>query len=230
MISVLNPFREVTMIYVTLRLVMAFLCGGIIGLEREYRRRAAGFRTHILICLGAAITTMTSQYLHYVMNYNTDIARMGAQVVAGVGFIGAGSIIVTRHQRVQGLTTAAGLWTSAIVGLAMGAGFYEGGIVVTGMVLMIEIFLSKIEYYILRKTPEVSIYLEYKDSRSLNRLFALCRDHKVTILGIEVTKTSEQPNSNSCAVITLRLHKYCPTETLTRLVREIDGISSVVEI
>lgn len=230
MISVLNPFRDVTMISVALRLVMAFLCGGIIGLEREYRRRAAGFRTHILICLGAAITTMTSQYLHYVMNYNTDIARMGAQVVAGVGFIGAGSILVTRYQRVQGLTTAAGLWTSAIVGLALGAGFFEGGIVVTGMVLVTEIFLSKIEYYLLRKTPEISIYLEYTDSQSLNKLFALCRDHKVTVLGIEVTKISEQPDPNSCAVITLRLHKYCPTETLSRLIREIDGITSVVEI
>lgn len=230
MISALDPFRGITMISVTLRLVMAFLCGGIIGLEREYRRRAAGFRTHILICLGAAITTVTSQYLYYVMNYNTDIARMGAQVVAGVGFIGAGSIIVTRYQRVQGLTTAAGLWTSAIVGLAMGAGFYEGGIIVTAMVLIIEIFLSKIEFYILQKAPEVSIYLEYTDSRSLNRLLALCRDHKVTVLGTEVIKASELPTSSSCAVITLRLHKYCPLETLTRLIREIDGISSVVEI
>lgn len=230
MFSILNPFREVTMISVALRLVIAFMCGGIIGLEREYRRRAAGFRTHILICLGAAITTMTSQYLHYVMNYNTDIARMGAQVVAGVGFIGAGSIIVTRYQRVQGLTTAAGLWTSAIVGLALGAGFYEGGILVTGMVLITEMFFSKIEYYILRKMPEISIYLEYTDSQSLNRLFTLCRDHKVTVLGIEVTKTSEQPDPSSCAIITLRLHKYCPMETLARLIRDIDGVSSVVEI
>lgn len=230
MFSILNSLREITMISITLRLVMAFVCGGIIGLEREYRRRAAGFRTHILICLGAAITTMTSQYLHYVMNYNTDIARMGAQVVAGVGFIGAGSIIVTRYQRVQGLTTAAGLWTSAIVGLALGAGFYEGGILVTSMVLVTEIFLSKIEYYILRKIPEISIYLEYKGSESLNRLFSLCRDHKVTVLGIEVTRTSEQPDPNSCAVITLRLHKYCPIKTLVRLIREIDGISSAVEI
>lgn len=230
MLSVLSPFREVTAASVTLRLVLAFVCGGIIGLEREYKRRAAGFRTHILICLGATITTLTSQYLHDIMNYNTDIARMGAQVVAGIGFIGAGSIIVTRYQRVQGLTTAAGLWTSAVVGLSLGAGFYEGGIVVTGMVLITEIILSKIEYYILRKTPEISIYLEYNDSHSLNHLFSLCRDHKVTVLGIEVTRTAEQPAPYSCAVITLRLHKYCPMETLVRLIREIDGITSAVEI
>ena len=108
-------------------MVLAFLCGGLVGLEREYKRRPAGFRTHILICMGAAMTTLTSQYLYLEMNYQTDMARLGAQVVAGIGFIGAGTIIVTRRQRIKGLTTAAGLWATAIIGLALGAGFYEGG-------------------------------------------------------------------------------------------------------
>lgn len=82
-----------------------------------------GFRTHILVCIAAAITTLTSQYLYVVMHYYTDMARLGAQVIAGMGFIGAGTIIVTRRNRVKGLTTAAGLWGAAIVGLAIGAGF-----------------------------------------------------------------------------------------------------------
>lgn len=127
MLSLFDGLREVTLASAFVRLTLAVLCGGIIGMERSYKRRPAGFRTHILICIGAAITTLTSQYLYLNMHYFTDMARLGAQVVAGIGFIGAGTIIVTRRQRVKGLTTAAGLWTCAIIGLAFGGGFYEGG-------------------------------------------------------------------------------------------------------
>ena len=125
MLSVFDGLRDVTTLSVFVRLACALICGGIIGIERSYKRRPAGFRTHILICIGAAITTLTSQYLYLNMHYFTDMARLGAQVVAGIGFIGAGTIIVTRRQRVKGLTTAAGLWTSACAGLALGIGLYE---------------------------------------------------------------------------------------------------------
>ena len=129
-----DGLRDVTLASVTVRMLLAVLCGGIIGLERAYKRRPAGFRTHILICLGAAITTLTSQYLYLNLHYFTDMARLGAQVVAGIGFIGAGTIVVTRQQRVKGLTTAAGLWASAIIGLAIGGGFYEGALLATVLV------------------------------------------------------------------------------------------------
>ena len=108
MLSVFDGLRDVTTLSVFVRLACALICGGIIGIERSYKRRPAGFRTHILICIGAAITTLTSQYLYLNMHYFTDMARLGAQVVAGIGFIGAGTIIVTKRQRVKGLTTAAG--------------------------------------------------------------------------------------------------------------------------
>ena len=134
MLPVFDGLRTVTLASVTVRMLLAVLCGGIIGIERAYKRRPAGFRTHILICLGAAITTLTSQYLYLNLHYYTDMARLGAQVVAGIGFIGAGTIVVTRQQRVKGLTTAAGLWASAIIGLTIGGGFYEGALLATGLV------------------------------------------------------------------------------------------------
>ena len=127
MLSIFDGLRDITLASITLRMLLSVLCGGLIGIERAYKRRPAGFRTHILICLGASMTTMTSQFLYLNLHYYTDMARLGAQVVAGIGFIGAGTIIVTRRQRVKGLTTAAGLWTAAIIGLAIGGGFYEGG-------------------------------------------------------------------------------------------------------
>lgn len=138
MLSIFDGLRDVTLLSITVRMLLAVVCGGIIGIEREYKRRPAGFRTHILICLGAAMTTLTSQYLYLNMHYFTDMARLGAQVVAGIGFIGAGTIIVTRRQRVKGLTTAAGLWASAIIGLSLGGGFYEGGIFATLLILAAE--------------------------------------------------------------------------------------------
>ena len=131
---------------ITLRMLLSVLCGGLIGIEREYKRRPAGFRTHILICLGAAMVSLTSQFLFLNMHYYLDVSRMSASVTAGIGFVGAGSIIVTRQQRVKGLTTAAGLWAAAIIGLAVGSGFYEGALLATVLVLLAEAFLSKLEY------------------------------------------------------------------------------------
>lgn len=90
MLKMLDPLREINFYSVAFRMILACICGGIIGIEREYKHRPAGFRTHILICLGASMTTMTSQYLSLVMNYTTDISRLGAQVISGIGFIGAG--------------------------------------------------------------------------------------------------------------------------------------------
>jgi len=124
----LDFLRGMDMLSVTVRVMLALVCGGMIGIERSEKRRPAGFRTHILICLGAAMTTATSQYVYVVLGLYSDVARLGAQVIAGISFIGAGAIIMTKWRRVRGLTTAAGLWVAAIVGLCCGAGVYEGAV------------------------------------------------------------------------------------------------------
>ena len=170
-----DSLRDINMVSVSVRMLLAVVCGGVIGMEREYKRRPAGFRTHILICLGAAMTTLTSQYLYLYMHYYTDMARLGAQVVAGIGFIGAGTIIVTRRQRVKGLTTAAGLWTSAIVGLALGGGFYEGGIFTTVLILLAELVFARLEYRMLENAPEINLYMEYTDRTCLEKVLKLFR-------------------------------------------------------
>ena len=120
--EIIEIAKGVGIVGICVRMFLAVLCGGIIGIEREYKHRPAGFRTHTLITIGATLTTLTSQFL-VKQGLATDPARLGAQVIAGMGFIGAGAIIVTARRQVKGLTTAAGLWTSAIMGLAIGAGF-----------------------------------------------------------------------------------------------------------
>ena len=223
MLPIFDGVRDVTMLSTTLRMLLAVVCGGLIGLEREYKRRPAGFRTHILICLGAAMTTLTSQFLYLNMHYYTDMARLGAQVVAGIGFIGAGAIIVTRRRRVKGLTTAAGLWAAAIVGLCLGGGFYEGGICATALILAAEMFLSKLEYRMLDNAPEVNLYMEY----NILRLF---RDLNVKLLNMEITRSTETETHNACALFTLRLNKRCRVEQLIPKMNATEGVVSVEEL
>ena len=231
MLSVFDGLRDVTTLSVFVRLACALICGGIIGIERSYKRRPAGFRTHILICLGAAMTTLTSEFWLVYMRYYLDAARLGAGVVAGMGFIGAGTIIVTRRQRVKGLTTAAGLWTVAIVGLAIGAGFYEGGLLTTGLILLAELLFSKLEYHILANAPEVNLYMEYEDRSALDRVLKLYRDRQVKVSNMEITRQpGNEKNDAACALFTLRLNKRCPASSIISDVCATDGVINVEEI
>ena len=230
MLSMFDSLREPSFFSIAVRMLLACICGGLIGLEREFKRRPAGFRTHILICLGAAITTLTSQYLVLVMKSSTDMARLGAQVIAGVGFIGAGTIIVTRHQRIKGLTTAAGLWASAIIGLALGAGFYEGGLFTTALILVAELLFVRLEYYILHNAPEVTFFMEYRDKDCLNRVLKLYQEMKVKLNGMEITRAAGTETHNACAIFSLRLNKQCKVGGLIESLLQIDGVVSVEEL
>ena len=220
-LSIFHELRDVTLLSVALRMLLASLCGGVIGIEREYKRRPAGFRTHILICLGAAITTLTSQYLYMYMGYDTDISRLGAQVVAGIGFIGAGTIIVT---------TAAGLWTTAIVGLAIGSGFYEGGLFATILVMIAELVFSKLEYRILNHAPEINLYMEYTDSQCLDQVLVLFRDLAVKVRNMEITRSTGSERHNACAIFTLALNKKHTVESVLNSVLMVEGVISVEEL
>jgi len=229
-LSIFDPVRDITVLSVSLRMVLAAFCGGAIGIEREFKRRPAGFRTHILICLGAAMTTLTSQYLSLIMHYYTDMARLGAQVVAGIGFIGAGTIIVTKRQRVKGLTTAAGLWTVAIIGLALGGGFYEGALVVTLLVLAAELVFSKMEYRLLNSAPEINLYVEYEEKTSLERILRRFRETGIKILNMEITRSTGSEKHNACVIFSLRLNKKCTAEQVLTTANATEGVVLVEEL
>lgn len=226
MLSFLDPLREITTVAVLVRLFFAVICGGAIGIEREHKRRTAGFRTHILICLGAAMTTMISQFLFREMHMYTDIGRLGAQVIAGIGFIGAGTIIVTKRRQVKGLTTAAGLWTCAIIGLAVGAGYYEAAILATAIILLAEIFFSRFEYWVLNNARNINIYVEYSGTDNLDSVIKTLKSYRVVILDLEITKSG----SNSCAIFQLQLPKKLSHDKLMTVMSTSDGIISVEEL
>ncbi len=227
----LDFLREPDLLGMTVRVLLALLCGGVIGMEREGKRRPAGFRTHILICLGAAMTTATSQYLYVTMHYPISVSRMGAQVIAGVSFIGAGAIMMTKWRRVRGLTTAAGLWVVAIVGLCCGTAFYEGAIYATVLVLVAEVFFSKLEYRILRDMREVTIYAEYGQPSCLEAIVAKCHMLGVKIVDVEITHRSGEKGENggSSAVLALHSRQGSSREDILRELAGVEGVTTVME-
>ena len=212
-----------------LRMLLAVVCGGIIGIEREYKRRPAGFRTHILICLGASLTTLTSQYLYLEMNWFTDLARLCAQEIACIGFICAGTIIVTKRRQVKGLTTAAGLFASAIVGLAIGAGFYEAAVIATTLILVVELLLSRFEYFIISTARVINLYVEYKENSTLVEMTEYLRKHHVGVTDLQITKSGAQ-TQNPCAIFSLDMPRKLSYDKLTTALSEIEGVVSVEEL
>ena len=119
-----------------LKVFLALIVGGIIGMERGRQGRAAGMRTHILVCLGSALTAMIGLYASDVLGLGSDPLRISAQVVSGIGFLGVGTILIKGRFQITGLTTAAGLWASACMGLCIGAGFIEGAVVACVLIIM----------------------------------------------------------------------------------------------
>lgn len=228
MLKCFDFVREMDFLAITVRLVLAVICGGVIGMEREYKRRPAGFRTHILICLGAAVTTLTAQYMFLVLKLYTDVARLGAQVVAGIGFIGAGTIIVTKRQHVKGLTTAAGLWTSAIIGLVCGAGFAECALFATSMVLVAELLLIRIEYSIAGKKSDINLYIEYTTAECMERIIRLMREKNIKVDGLEITKIADGENGyHYYAVMTLMVSEK---KFSSEIIDKLNAIEQVINV
>ena len=169
MAAVLSEFLNSDLGEAVLKLTLALLCGGLLGLERGMKKRPAGFRTYMLVCLGSTLVVMTN--MHMIELFQTgDPGRMGAQVVSGIGFLGAGTIIVTRHSQIKGLTTAAGLWTSAAVGLATGIGFYEAAVIGAAFIFIILSVLSNLDSRMHRKADHFEAYVELPEAVSLGML------------------------------------------------------------
>ena len=150
-----------------LRSRAAVVRGGLIGSERARHGRAAGMRTHILVCLGACMTSMTSVFVSDIMGNNGDVFRIPAQVVSGIGFLGAGMIILKNNNMITGLTTAAGVWTTATIGVALGYGYYVGAAAVTVLFLSTIVLFARFERK--RKSAEV-IYIEIDNAYKVNKV------------------------------------------------------------
>ena len=167
--EIIGYLREFNLISITLRLILAMLLGGTIGLERGKQGRAAGMRTHIFVCLGATLTTMIGFFAVQVMGSSGDPLRVAAQVISGIGFLGVGTILIKGRFQITGLTTAAGLWCAAAIGIALGAGFYEGALITFACSMLTVTIFWRVEYMLNKKYRRFGIYVEISSDKEVRR-------------------------------------------------------------
>lgn len=212
---------------VLFRLILSAVLSGIVGFEREFHGRAAGFRTHILLCLGSALVMLTSIHIFdvYVSKVPCDPARIAAGVVTGIGFLGAGAIIQTRAS-IRGLTTAASLWVVAGIGLAVGSGLYFGAILATFLTVVALFFFSRLEHAMIRrdwyKTIAVETGAGADQLRSIREVLA---EHDADITDFGTEKTGE------AGMMVLKLGVKLKTgRNDEELVRDISGLEGVKSV
>ena len=220
--------REVTYLAVAVRIFAAVLIGGILGLERGMKNRPAGLRTYMLVCVGACVIMLTNQYIYQVAGTG-DPVRMGAQVVSGIGFLGAGTIIVTRRNQIKGLTTAAGLWSAAGVGLALGIGFYEAAIVGTVAVFFVMTLLQRMDNRLHRKSKQLEAYIELS-SISLGDFLRTMRESDIEVSDVQREFGEEESEGVRAYVATLKGKQRQNHQELMEKVLAIPGVEFVEEL
>ena len=226
----LDSLRGASLAALVIKLLLAVILGGSIGLERGRKRRPAGFRTHILVCMGATMAMCISRYCIEVLGITVDVSRLGAQVINGIGFLGAGTIIVTRRQEVKGLTTAAGLWACACMGLAVGAGFFECAIIAFAAIILSTTLLDKIEKMITSRSRNMNINVMVTETAVIASVHEVLRSMNIRIYDSEITNVRELANESPNVVIETQLSRRRPHVEIIAALAAIDGVISVEEL
>ncbi len=233
--------RQLNIESMMLRIVLAMLAGGIVGFEREKKGQAAGFRTYMLVAIGAAITMIVSQYFDLMLNTawaadqkavgtRTDIVRLGAQVINGIGFLGTGTILVTSRSEVKGLTTASGLWASACMGLAAGAGFYEGTLIGFFFIILCINVLPFIEKAILPRSKNMNIYLEMDSIQNIGEVVNKVKAEGIALYDVEINRNKSEGEKDLSALLSLHLPKRRDHNEVLAMLATLDGIITIDEV
>lgn len=229
MIAAIDYLRELNLLSMLLRIILSLLVGGALGLERSRKNRAAGFRTYMLVCLGSALVMMTNQFVSQYYPA-ADPVRMGAQVISGIGFLGAGTILMTGRNQVRGITTAAGLWAAACCGLAIGIGFYEGAILGGFAVVFVMALLSGLDHRLHHNDKQIDLYLELDNGHALKEFIVFARQHGYDIIDLHLSSnklSKELPLSVTLSVISpVRVSHTA----VISILNEAKGVSFIEEI
>ena len=221
--------REVTYLAVAVRIVMAVVIGGLVGLERGMKHRPAGLRTYMLVCVGSCLIMLTNQYIFQC--YGTgDPVRMGAQVVSGIGFLGAGTIVVTRRNQIKGLTTAAGLWTAAGVGLALGIGFYEAAVMGALAMFFVITLLQRMDNNMHKKSKQMEVYIELSKEMALGEFLRAVREKELEISNVQRERESDGENGNRAYIATVKAQKRGSHSQLLEQLQTIPGVAYMEEL
>ena len=221
--------REITLTAVIVRILAAVVIGGIIGLERGMKNRPAGLRTYMLVCVGSCLIMLTNQYI-YQATGSGDPVRMGAQVVSGIGFLGAGTIVVTRRNHIKGLTTAAGLWSAAGVGLALGIGFYEAALAAGLMIFFILTILQYMDDRMRRSTRVVELYVELRETVSMGSFMKGIRALDLEMTDVQFESNGAMAHGVRGFVATMKSQKRQNHILVMENIRKLEGVVHVEEL
>ena len=214
---------------VVIRIFAALLIGGLIGMERGMKNRPAGLRTYMLVCVGSCLIMMTNQYLFQVTG-SGDPMRLGAQVVSGIGFLGAGTIVVTRHNQIRGLTTAAGLWSCAGVGLALGVGFYEAAITASIGIYVILKILQGLDNRVHKKIRMIEMYVELCNTVQLSDFLHSLRSMDLIVENIQFEPDGGMEAYSRAVLVSLKTKKSIDHVQIREMVKQIDGVIHLEEL
>ena len=238
MVSFFDPFRQFTFLDVCLRLVLAVLSGGLIGYGRSKRNSVAGLRTYMLISFGAALSVIITLYEYRMLSTEWagtvalvgekfDASRLASQVVTGIGFLGAGMIMKSAHQQVRGLTTATGLFTTACMSIAAGAGYYECVLTVLVIIVLVLNVMTPLEVLFKRRLRNITLNVEMDDLGTVGLVSAAIEREKAHIYDVDI-ESADQPAS---AVFTLRLDRSNASHSgILSTVAALDGVRAVREL
>lgn len=215
--------RELTVTGIVVRVLVAIVLGGVVGLDREMKNRPAGMRTYMLVSLGSCVVMLINQYTYQAYGCG-DPVRLGAQVISGIGFLGAGTIIVTSHNQIKGLTTAAGLWASACIGLAVGVGLYEVAFTGGFGIFIVLTVLHEWDYNIRSSTRAIDIYVELDQRVSLGTFIRNTRELDLDVSNIQKERETGYDDNMLSLIATVKGKKKMHQEEIVRVLRKIEGV------
>lgn len=199
------------------------LLGGLIGFERGIKNKAAGLRTYLLVTMGASIVMMSNQYIYQVFGVG-DPVRMGAQVISGIGFLGAGTIVVTTKNQIRGLTSAASLWASAANGLAIGIGAYEIAVMATISLYLVIEGVHRLDFILEKNRKKHSLYVELDKQLDLEHFLAYLSKRDIVIDSIEYVQTGSGFSHTVTLILGIAHHDYLSYDEICDLVQATDGV------
>lgn len=226
----INYLSELSTISIVFRILLSMLLGGILGYERGKKHRPAGLRTYLVVCVASSMAMMTGVYLTDLTG-SGDASRIAAQVISGIGFLGAGTILVTKHNQVKGLTTAAGLWAAACIGLSLGAGFYTGAIVGFVAIWLSLSILTIIERRLYKNSKIINLYVEFEHIKSVSFFISEVRNNNGMVKELETTKLKNVDGTyNVSALMTLKFNEKKSHAQVIEEYGKIDGVVFIDEV
>lgn len=228
-----NWLSNINIFSIIVRIFLAVILGGLIGIERAFKKHEAGFRTNILVCVGATMTTFCNQFIYEYFG-GGDVARLGAGVISGVGFLGAGTILLTSRNQIRGLTTAAGLWTCACLGISIGLGFYTVAICGCLAIMLVLYILPRIESVINNRTPYLTLHVEFEsinedDKQSyLKDFMVFLRNNNAKIYAVERNQAYATTELAVYSIsIKINVDKNKAKKTQDEIVAEVDKLEYI---